>query len=230
MLSQAASVPTFSRLNLSAAGGTPFIVPIPFHPRRKAKLTYLQYTPPANAQQLTLMSPFTKFAALVAPAVAGATTFQIGADPGKYSLNLFPGATIPEPSVADNPISANHIVAIQGPDRILTVFKVASVAVANNIWTITISTAGAPYATAIPTQGYPTGARMFFFGLLTDTNPLTGLAHPTVPLASSTPLTLGANNQTVFESNEREEPILIYSNNATLAGTLNWASGVYADE
>jgi len=230
MLSQAASVPTFSRLNLSGTGGTPFIVPVPFHPRRKTKITYLQYTPPANAQQLTLMSPFTQFAKLVAPAVAGATTFQIGADPGKYSVNLFPGSSIPEPSVADNPIAANHIVAIQGPDRIVSVYKVASVAVANNIWTVTISTSGAPYATAIPTQGYPTGSTVFFFGLLTDTNPLTGLAHPTVPLATSTALTLGANNQTVFEANERNEPVLVYSNNATAAGTLNWLSGVYADE
>lgn len=229
MLSQAAGTPTFSRLGITAAGGTPFFAAIPFHPKRKSKLTYLQYLAGATAHTLSLLSPLSKFAKLVAPAVAGATTFQIGADPGKYSLNLFPGSSIPEPSVADNPIAANHIVAMQGPDRVVSIFKVSSVSVANNVWTITINTGGAPFATAIPTQGYPTGTPLFFYGLITDVNPATGLAHPTIAAGASATTTIGANNQTVFETAESESPLLIYSPNTTNAGTVVWASGVYAD-
>jgi hypothetical protein len=126
--------------------------------------------------------------------------------------------------VADNAIAANDYVVIELPDGTLYTDTVASVSSLN----VTMNG-------TLPTGGASSGAKVWFFGITTDTNPCDGLAHPAYNALASVVTTLGdikgdevagfigtvAHPSTFSGMDGKGQPIIVYSNNATAAGTLD---------
>lgn len=190
----------------------------------RTHLTSLIYTSAATAHTVTLLRPcnYTYFNGAVAK---NSTTFIISDDPGVYSTNYkYPmpqGATV-EANVADNAIAGSDLVAYQLIDGTWVVDLVSSL----SGLTLTMTTA-TPNITG---GGIADGQVLFFFGIVGDTDPATGLAHAKcVTTASTTNVDLlngitGAG----FSALHPGDPMLIISNNASNAGTLVSAGGYFS--
>lgn len=188
-------------------------------------ITEIQYTAGATAHTLTVLRPLNK-TYTTAAAAASQAVINIQFDPGKYSS----WGTI---NTADNLIAANDYVVYELADGTYYVDTVSSVSglaitMTNNIGTATVLK-GAPF---------------WWYGITTDTNPADGNAHPKFTLAASGVTKIGSDAADaiagnvgsvvtpsllvgmVSTSNGRwplggyNEPLLVYSNNATNAGTL----------
>lgn len=185
----------------------------------RTKLSKLVYTAQGTAHTLTVLSPLAETYVTTA-AAGGATSLLIARDPGNYSAN----ATLdgrPTPSVANNLIAANDFILVQQPDGnwLLTQPSAASTSGTTGVVTLTVP--------ALPTGGIAANAKVYFFGATGDTNPQTGEAHPTFTLTASVTTTIGDGNGAVAETPNDRQPLLLYSNNATAAGILEYAYGYY---
>lgn len=151
-------------------------------------------------------------------AAAAATTFDVTFDPGDYtkSLNNFTrGFT---PSVANNLIAASDYIAVELPDGNWSVGTVSAVTT-NSDGSVTLTY-------TVPTGGFNANARVHFFGVTTDVNPRTGLAHQQFAgVASDT--TVFQDDAGVVVGAAIGDSVLIQSNNATAAGTIDRISGGY---
>jgi hypothetical protein len=234
----AGGFPTFSRPKKTQTAGT--IITSLIQPRNKmrTKVTTLKYTAAGTAHTLTILRPLSKVKIVTAVA-AGGTSYVLSRDPGNYSANAtldalkgpnsdgaqfaLSGNNGGTPIVANNLIASGDFLAIQtaqpGTFFLATVSGSPATA-ANGQCTVT--------ATAAPTGGVPAGAEVYFFGTTTDTHPVTGEAHPAYTGAASVTTTIDGNGGEVASAFGVDEPLLIHSDNATAAGTLELATGVYS--
>lgn len=184
----------------------------------------LIYTAGTTAHDVVVLRPL-NWTYLTEAAGVNDTTVVIADDPGVYSTNYrYPlsGAVTKPTSVADNAIAANDYVAFQRLDGTWHVSTVASV----SGLTVTLNTA-TPNVTGAGAAKY---AMVYFFGVAADVNPQTGLAHLAFKSTASTKVEFFAQNGSSSACGLNPyDPLIIYSGNATAAGTLNAASGFYAN-
>jgi hypothetical protein len=244
------SYSTFSTEAHTATAGTAIQFLIPGAQRKRTKVTGFEYTDTGTAHTLTFLRPLgglglsgTPLAPVLygnvqvgtivtAAALAAATSVIINRDPGVYSVN-FPIDGMGIPLAADRPAAANDFFAFEigtpGSGRFY-VSKISAISASGTVnangtynQTLTLST-------AVPVGGIAAGARVFWFGITTDTDPRTGSAHPFFTGgAASSKVTFGEIGDVVMQTHGLGEPMLFNSNNATNAGTLNRMSGIYAD-
>lgn len=187
-------------------------------------LTQAVYTAAATAHTLVVMRPF-NWAVVASDVAANAQAVTLLTDPGVYSTSfkypLPPEAGGVVASVADNAIAASDYVAVQLRDGTWHVSAVTSV----SGLAVTMTTA-TPNVTG---GGIEAGSIMFFFGASGDSNPQTGQAHVSFLTVANarTSLLPDAAYGSVSGLNPGD-PLLLYSANASNAGTISVACGYYA--
>jgi hypothetical protein len=173
------------------------------------RLSSLIYRAGANDHLITVMRPcnMVRFAADAAAAQAAVV---LTADPGVYNVK----GTL---ATANNVIAASDYVAYKAADG---TFKVDTVASGSGV--------SPTLTTNLPTGGVKAGDPLWFFGIVTDTNPNNNQAHPRFSGVASTTLTLtgGAGLGTIPDhklldlGNGQGQPLVIISDNVTAAGFL----------
>ncbi len=185
----------------------------------ETRIVGLQYTDLGTSHSITFMRPCNK-TTVAADAAAGQASFTLTADPGLYSA----GGTF---ATADNLIAANDYLAYQAADGTWVGDKVAAVAGLNIGMTVNL-----------PTGGVKAGAPVFFYGTAADLNPNNHQVHPQLASGTaSTSLTFKQNEgfciSTIQDvvglkvNNGVGQPVLIFSNNATAAGVLQYVAVEY---
>ena len=182
-----------------------------------AALARVQYLASTTAHTLTVLRPL-NWTTFSADAAAGQAVVNLLEDPGSYSTTwagrIGPaGAT---PSTANNGIAANDFVVYELPDGNYVMDTVSSV-----------SSLAITLATNVPTGGVKKGGRLWFFGITTDTSPQTKKAHTQFTLAASATTTLAKKQGVFYRSLNRYDPLILHSDNATAAGTLERTTVLY---
>src|SRR5581483_1491783 len=181
-------------------------------------LSRLVYTAGTTAHTLTVMRCLNR-TTLSADAAGSQAVINLTADPGAYSTTgAKNGNTV---RTANNVIAGGDYLVYQAADGSFIMDVVSSVA------TLAIT-----MTTSLPTGGAKSGAPVWFFGVPGDTNPNDAQANPTWNLFASTTTVLGglpgdgvAGFTGTFDGlllgmTGVYEPLIIYSNNASNAGTL----------
>lgn len=237
--SQLSVGPYFSAGSVTASAGTAFSQIIPPYRGTNAPLVYkktagtsvpnwwgpssaftqistLIYTAGATAHAVGIMRPF-NFCYLTADAAAAQTTIYIDKNPGTYSTNYnYPLPPSQVPSTADNTMAANDYVAYQAADGTWRKDILATV----SGLTVTLTT-------NIPTGGLAKGTPLFFFGLIADTDPTTGLANPTLTAPAAATTTYQDTVAGLWQGLHLGDPLIFYSPNGTNAGTMALLSAFY---
>ncbi len=184
-------------------------------------VTSLVYTTSStDLKKPTLMSPL-NWTYITTAAAAGATTVTLFDDPGAYSTNFrYPlggGAAYPY-NAADNLIATNDWIAFQLADG---TWWWAKVTVAGLV--MTISALPSPTGTGnVVLAGTP----CFWYGIVTDTDPSTGMAHKNFqPQASATDDVYDFSG--LYSGVHPGDPLLFYDANATSAATLVTMAGYF---
>lgn len=205
----------------TATAGTVFTRLVEPHAGMNAITRLLKaiYTAGVTAHTLTAMRPLNATTTSAA-ASAGQAVINLTADPGDYTGSR----------VADNLIAANDYLAYQCADGTWVVDTVSSV-----------STLAITMTTNVPTGGVNSGAPVFFYGIITDTNPANSLAHPQFTLPASTVTTLedrdvgfvssvanpNANFTNFYIASGKGQPLILHSGNASNAGVLEMVTAMY---
>lgn len=188
------------------------------------RLTSLWYTCSTTAHTLTVMRPF-GVTTFTAAAAASQAVVNIARDPGTYSA--FFTAT---PTVANNILAGSDFVVYQMADGTFALDTVASV-----------SALAVTLTTNLGTGGVAAGGKLWWYGIITDTSPHDGKAHPQYTLAASVVTKLGTDaGESIsgwFESvpgalgsgleSPQNQPLICHSGNATAAGVLEKVNAVY---
>lgn len=202
---------TFAMGRKSVAFGTAIVAIVPGHEGKKTKVTNIDVMCAGTAHTLTMMRALNRTTVVNAVA-SGDTTLLIAADPGVYTAK----------TTANNPIAASDYIALRRADGVWIYDTVASKTVnADGTVTVALTTASSLPAIA-------KGAPFCFYGVTTDTDPNTGLVHAQYLLTASTVNKLGDGVSVVVQSNQPNEPILLYDNNATATGAIERVAGYYA--
>jgi hypothetical protein len=188
-----------------------------------AHVQEISYSTGATAHTIGILRPL-NYTALKAALAPGATAIKLRTDPGLYSTNYeYPSAAGKPFNVADNPIAAGDFVMIQLADGKWHASAIASGTFAGDDLVL---------ATAIPDiagGGALEGQIVYFFGIVSDSNPADGSPHPQVTLADG--LTLNKSwsdfGVGVVVALHPGDPMLFYSPNTTDAGTLHHIRGVH---
>lgn len=208
----------------TANAGTAIVQLVEPRPGCFTRVRYLSYTAGATAHTLTVMRPFNK-TYLTAAASASQAVVNVQINPGNYSSAAQNGVT---PRTGNNLMAANDYVAYQASDGTWVVDTVSS-----------ISSLAVTLTTNVPTGGLAAGTVLWFFGIITDVNPNTTVAHPQFALADSATTTFGSEADSsvgwigsqpglsCLGMSGLGEPLLLHSGNATNAGTLNRTSVIY---
>ncbi len=176
-------------------------------PNAFTRIAGLRITTSTTAHILTVMRPLNKSTVSTAIA-AGGTSMVLASQPGDFNAL---GIT----ATADNSIATSDYVAYMNADGTYVAETVTVTSL-----TLTISAAA--------TGGILAGSPVWFFGIVTDTNPATNVAHPRYNLPASSINTFGrADNITTIRDHMnmnvgdgRYQPLLLVIDNATAAGTL----------
>lgn len=248
--------PSFTAPRNTAAAGTVFGAFVPPHKLGRIKVATLRYVVGTTAHTLYFMFPLWLPARTTAAVAAGANPFILDCDPGRYSVNansqyIFNGLNaggdygapalhqstlptglnrqvlgMPTPSVADNPVAANDYMAYQLSDGnwAFGLASSPSYDASTGRLTVTIGTVG--------TGGVKRGAPVYNFGIVGDTNPLTGQVHFNISsgaaASGTTPLALDNTGGPIIQAPRINSPMLFLSSNGTVAGVLEELSGMYA--
>ncbi len=186
--------------NKSVAFGTTITFLVPPSGTTKPGRTRISkcvYTAAGTAHTLTFLRPINKTTASSA-AASGQAVINLTADPG----------------VTGNLIAANDLLAVRETDGVTRLYVVSSV----SSLAITL--------TGNLTAGAAAGAKVWNFGIVSDTDPAIGMAHPSLRGIASATTTYSDTDAGLFAGHENDSPILFSSNNATATGTLeqlNWA-------
>lgn len=195
------------------AFGTPIvdIFQAPTGPTMKMKVSQLRFECGGTANTVLLVNAKTIVTAYAAVAPAG-TSLILSRDPGSYAA-IMP-ATRP-PMVADNLIAANDYIAYQTQNGrwVQCVVSAATTDTLTGRVTCTIP--------AVGTQGIPAGAKVAFFGLVTDTSPWTGQTGSTLQGVAATSVEFGGDGRILHSADFPNAPILVYSLNATATCILH---------
>ncbi len=146
----------------------------------------------------------------------GVNTITITADPGNNAGGLYNSAG------TNNNIAANDVVVVGNVDGTITQYIVGAYNATSKVVTVTAANL---------TVNVASGAKVWDFGIFSDTDPTTGAAHPVIP-NSVAANTAGAAFTTVgsgFRGSRSGDPLLIYCGNATNAVILNYGEYVYSN-
>ncbi len=200
---------TWSRGKLTQTAGTLINVLVPPRKSKKTKVTKIVVTTGSTAHVMTCLRVLGKTTLTAAVAAGASPVLPLASDPGDYSSTS---------STADNPIAASDLVAVQKPDGTYLVTTVASGTYAGGNVTLTA---------AAPTGGFALGAKVYFFGVIGDTDPHTGEAHQTLTLKASGVNQFTGDGGSVVESFGNDEPLLLQIDNGTVASVVEQISAVY---
>lgn len=193
----------------------PYAVLIP--PKSNAYYTVinnLKMITPNNQQILYFMRP--KGTTTVSVAAGGQKSVTIAADPGVGMKG--PNGT--QSQLADRGIAGNDYVVFILPDGTYWLDTVASVAAGPPI-VLTMTT-------NLPTGGLAANATMWFFGLNTDSDPITGKAFSSLFLPKAATTNYGPADDGIARSFKRGEPMVVYCDNASAQGWLDGLSAIYS--
>ncbi len=221
------SITPYGVVNLGKAtanANTAYTMFVPPQANAMALIEFLQFTVSTTAQTMTVMRALSSqqlpagvsgrcSCYLTAAASASQAVININQDPGVYTA-YFPVT----PRTANNVIAASDYVAFQYPDGTWAVDTVSSV-----------TSLAVTLTNSLGTGGLASGAPVWFFGVTTDTNPYSAIAHPAFSLAASSIVNFGSEGWPWMSSYEIGEPLLIYVNNATAASVLERCSAAYAN-
>ncbi len=177
---------------LTAAAGTPIRRLLPPVPNGTTRLMRLAYAAGLTAHTLTALRPIGR-TSFTAAAAAGGIVVTVARDPGPTG----------------NPLAANDLLAIRETDGITRLYTVQSV-----------SALAVTLTTALVAGESATSGTMWNFGILSDTDPVIGTAHPTWTLPASATTTYADDTAGVVAGHVRDSPVLLSIDNVTNAGTL----------
>ena len=187
-------------------------------------ITTLLYDIGTTIHTLTLLRPqnWTTFSAVGA---ASQAVVSLTADPGVFSTNYkyaFPNAQT-APRTADDAIASGDYCVYQAADGTWIMDTAAS----------SYSAGQVTMTTNLPTGGVVAGAPFYLFGISTDLDPATGLAHvqfDAAPAAASgtARVTFGPDGSGILCALHPGDPLIIYSPNTTTAGFLQLVAGYYS--
>lgn len=196
------AIAAFGRGKLTATAGTRIRALVPGDPHGFTYLTFLRYTAAGTAHTLTMMRGMSFSRAAAAVAEAGTSLVVEDA--------LTDGA--------GNAIAANDLLAIELANGDWFLGTVST-------WTSGTKTVVLSAGPAAGTGGIAIGARVVSYGVAGDSGhanyTLTGTASATTNYPAV------ANAGPLAKSTTRNEPIIVDSDNATAAGTLEAVSAVY---
>lgn len=170
---------------------------VPARAGLRAVITLLMYLSQATAHTITILRSLARTKCTVAVSSIGGATITV-----KDSL-----------FVASNPISSNDYLVIRETDSVCRPYKVSSVSGTGNV-SITL--------TANLTTGVAVNSDVWWMGITTDTDPRTGSAHPVFISTANVTAQFPANGSIPLglAALDKDEPLLVSSNNATNAGTI----------
>lgn len=232
----------FSLPRSTVAFGTAITRFVPGYRQLRPVIDKVVATAAGTAHTLTVMAPIGK--CRVAAAAAGAAaSFVLTFDPGDFTKTMdyasadFMAALANRnflangkllgphnvrgytPSVANNLIAANDWLAVRQGDSNWWWGQATAVATGSD-GSITVTA-------TVPTGGFQAGAEVHFFGTTTDTNPMTGLAHPQRPIAAND-TSVFTDDLAAFAGAGMGDSLLLHDNNATATGAIDQVSGAYA--
>lgn len=168
----------------------------------KTQLDRAVYTAAGTAHTLTVMRDIGK-TQVTSDAAAAQTSVVLDADPGP----------------AGNGLAAGDFLVFIKPDGLPHVGVVST-------WTAGTKTV--VLTANVPTGGFAKGADVFNYGVAADTDPTTGAAHFALPQAASTRVdNYSPTGNGLVTSFRNGAPLILQSNNATAAGTLNLARWLF---
>lgn len=200
------AISAFGRGKATATAATRIRVLVPGDPHGYTYLTFVRYTAAGTAHTLTMMrgQSFSTAASLVAAAAVAVPVNDALVDG------------------AGNVLAAVDVVAIELDDGSWHLGIVDTSGWNAGTKTITL-TAG----TAIPTgRSVPAGNRVISYGVAGDSGHAAYTLTGTASATTSYPAV--ANAGPLIKSTTRNEPIIVDSDNATAAGTIEGVSAVYA--
>jgi hypothetical protein len=179
---------------LTQAFGTVISRLVPPRSGAFTRITKVVYTAAGTAHTITVMRHIGTRVKLTSAASINQAVINLSADPGNTG----------------NAIAANDWIALRHDDGITRLHRVSSVS------TLAIT------LTANLTVAASANQPVWFFGAVGDTDPKIGEAHNALAgIASATTTYEDApDGAGLFSSHASFEPILVQSNNATAAGTL----------
>lgn len=182
----------------NAAANTVVYAVIPGLRNRFTALAKLNYTNGNTANSFTVMRPI------------GRSTVAAAANSSVATLTLSS-----DPSPSGNTIAAGDQCVVESADGTYRLGQVNTAGWAANTKIVTFTANNAANVAA--------GAKFFNLGIFTDTDPISGLAHPTIPTVANT--TGDAFSATVagIRGWAAGDPLLIYNPNATNATVQNFA-------
>lgn len=184
----------------TAAAGTGFYGLVPGYWKGMTRVSSFSYTTGNTAHNVTFMRPIGR-TTLAADVVANTNTVTLAADPG----------------VSGNLLAAN--------DQLVICYRANTSDLIGTYSRHTVSAFNATTLVATLTPNTPaagvSGSKVWNFGISSDTDPATGAAHPYITVAATTTSNPNFNGGGV-SGHQYQDPILVYSANATGAGTLNY--------
>lgn len=213
MVASAGTFQSFGFGRVAQSANTAIKRLIPGRPNRKSKITELAFSCGVTAHTLTAM--LEQGRTTVKGAVAsGASSLKLAADPGAWGSAK---------RTAANPIEASDNVVILMADG-TELLDTVNTAVLNADGTVTI--------TLVTNSTMPCaindGALFWFIGASGDTDPHTGLAFESFLGTANAQAKLGTDFQANISTYQQYSPIVLYDNNATNAGSIDFVNGVYA--
>lgn len=180
---------------LTAAANTAIRRLLPPAPNGRTRLTKIVYTNGVTAHLLTVCRAL------------GRTSFTADGAAGQAVVSL-----LVQPGVTGNLLAANDLVAIREIDGVTRLYIVQAVpsTYPGNVTLTTTLTAGVSQS----------ASTFWNFGILTDVDPITGVAHPTFDLAASVTTTYLEDTNGVVASHVPDSPLLLSVDNITNAGTV----------
>lgn len=188
--------------SVTAAANTIINALVPPRMGAVARVSTIRATAAATAHTLTALRSIGRTKVAAAAAAAQAVVTLLG-----------------DPGVTGNLLAANDWLAIRTrSDGITRLYRVSSI----TGLAVTL-TGNLAVALAI-------GDDVWNFGIAADTHPRTGTAHPTFALGASAQTTLTDVIGGVAQGLGTDEPVLLQSNNATNAGSIDYVSYSYTRE
>jgi hypothetical protein len=182
----------------TAAANTEITFLVPPDVRGYTRVTKAVYRSGSTAHTLTTMRPLGRTTAAAVAAISQAVV----------SLTAQPQS--------GNNVAANDYIAIRhSADGVTRLYKVSSVSSLDITMTANFTVAVAA------------GDKVWFFGAIGDTDPLTGYAHPTfLPPASAT-TTFEDREAGIVATHAKDDPIAVHSGNATAQSWLELTAWTY---
>lgn len=222
------SVPLFGMKGYgkkTAAAGSGIAILVEPMPNAYTAITNIVATVGTTAHTVTVMRPIGS-TTLASATAAGTSGLVLSADPGNYVSTSGSNARGVTYSTSGNAIAANDYVVIETPDGAFFMTYI----LAGTVYNALQMKDNAPAIT-----GLAAGAKCWFYGIATDTNPVDAQAHPAFNTVVSTSgqtigNTAGEANGTLVQSFGKYEPLIVRQDNATVAGTIERVNAIWINK